>query len=333
MSDVKIEIERPHSGAFTNHDIIKGTVTLVVTRAISLNWIQVKLEGESITQLSIPKSNGKKEKDKVIQDIHKILYDSSIVFPPDNIRQVSQAKEFTLAPGNYSYPFEFRIPMSNSCVKRGGITNKVQFNKKTLDVMINNGNFNSDFVKHKAQQYYQEFVTGPNGVTQKNPSQSQLPYHITSQLPPSISGMGDFATIKYYIKVTCKRSSIFKVNLRSFEPFTFLPVETDPQTVGQEELYKEVFVRKEVIFRSRIPSIVGVQVPPGAKPQVQRVPSQLAQQIQPKKQGFFQRLFSSDSVPPTNYSIQQPAPNKQSLPFKYPKITPVDVSFSFEVRF
>ena len=129
--------------------------------------------------------------------------------------------------------------------------------------MINNGNFNSDFVRHKAQQYYQEFVAGPNGVTQKNPSQSQLPYHITSQLPPSISGMGNFATIKYYVKVTCKRSSIFKVNLRSFEPFTFLPLETDPPSnENEEELYKEVFVRKEVIFKNRIPSIVGVEVPP-----------------------------------------------------------------------
>ncbi|KAK6867035.1 Arrestin-related trafficking adapter 10, partial [Candida tropicalis] len=334
MSDVKIEIERPHTGAFTNNDIIKGTVALVVTRAISLNWIQVKLEGESTTQLSIPKTNGKKEKEKVIQDVHKILYDSSIVFPPDNIRQVSQAKEFTLAPGNYSYPFQFKIPMNNSCVSRGGITNKIQINKNTLDVMINNGNFNSDFVRHKAQQYYQEFVAGPNGVTQKNPSQSQLPYHITSQLPPSISGMGNFATIKYYVKVTCKRSSIFKVNLRSFEPFTFLPLETDPPSnENEEESYKEVFVRKEVIFKNRIPSIVGVEVPPGAKPQVQRVPSQLAQQILPKKQGFFQRLFSTDSSSNINYSIPQPVPNKQSSTFKYPKITPVDVSFSFEVRF
>ena len=113
MSDVKIEIDRSHTdGAFTNYDIIKGNVTLVVTKAITLNWIQVKLEGESTTQLLIPKFNNnkkKKEKDKIIQDIHKVLYDTTIVFPPDNVRQVSQAKEFTLAPGNYSYPFEFKI--------------------------------------------------------------------------------------------------------------------------------------------------------------------------------------------------------------------------------
>ena len=103
MSDVKIEIDRSHTdGAFTNYDIIKGNVTLVVTKAITLNWIQVKLEGESTTQLLIPKfnNNKKKEKDKIIQDIHKVLYDTTIVFPPDNVRQVSQAKEFTLAPGN-----------------------------------------------------------------------------------------------------------------------------------------------------------------------------------------------------------------------------------------
>lgn len=116
MSDVKVEIDRSSTdGTFTNHDIIRGKVTLVVTKAITLNWIQVKLEGISSTQLNIPRqqSNGKRDKDrkdKIIRDQHKVLYDTQIVFPPDNVRQVSQAKDFTLAPGNYSYAFEFKIP-------------------------------------------------------------------------------------------------------------------------------------------------------------------------------------------------------------------------------
>lgn len=45
-SDVKIEIDRTSTGGtFTNYDIIKGTVRLIVTNSITLNYIQVKLEG------------------------------------------------------------------------------------------------------------------------------------------------------------------------------------------------------------------------------------------------------------------------------------------------
>ena len=341
MSDVKIEIDRSHTdGAFTNYDIIKGNVTLVVTKAITLNWIQVKLEGESTTQLLIPKFNNnkkKKEKDKIIQDIHKVLYDTTIVFPPDNVRQVSQAKEFTLAPGNYSYPFEFKIPLTNSCVKRGGITNMIHINKKTFDIMINNGNFNSDFVKHKAQKYYKDYVAGGQQQQQQRPEMpalpNELPYHVTTQLPPSLSGMGNFANIKYYVKVTCKRSSFFKTNLRAFDPFTFLPLDLDSQyrpIEEQLEQYKEAFVRKEIIFRNKIPSIVGVEVP--QKTQLVSQASQ-ASQIQPKKQGFLQRWFSSDlsyNTPNNNTSGHMSRKNQL---MKYPKITPVNVPFSFEIRF
>ena len=79
--------------------------------------------------------------------MHKALYDTVIVFPPDNVRQVSQAKDFTLTPGNYSYPFEFKLPLNNSCVQLQGITNKVLFNKKNFDLIINNGNFNANTIK------------------------------------------------------------------------------------------------------------------------------------------------------------------------------------------
>ena len=55
-SDVKIEIDRTSTGGtFTNYDIIKGTVRLIVTNSITLNYIQVKLEGVSKSQLSIPR--------------------------------------------------------------------------------------------------------------------------------------------------------------------------------------------------------------------------------------------------------------------------------------
>ena len=89
--------------------------------------------------------------------------------------------------------------------------------------MINNGNFNSDFVKHKAQKYYKDYVAGGQQQQQQRPEMpalpNELPYHVTTTT--IIIRMGNFANIKYYVKVTCKRSSFFKTNLRAFDPFTF----------------------------------------------------------------------------------------------------------------
>ncbi|KAI5959765.1 uncharacterized protein KGF55_004997 [Candida pseudojiufengensis] len=358
MSDVKIEIDRTTTdGTFTNHDIIKGSVTLVVTKAITLNWIQVKLEGISSTQLSIPKQlNNRKDRDKkekLIKDDHKVLYDTQIVFPPDNVRQVSQAKDFTLAPGNYSYGFEFKIPLNNSCVKMGGITNKVSLNLKTFDVMINNGNFNSTFVKNKANQFINEYGVPLNGSNQKGsikpPQNQQQHYHITSQLPPSLSGIGDFAKIKYFLKVTCKRSSFLKTNLRAYDPFIFLPLDLDMNNrplLGNQEFevdYREAFVRKELIFRNRIPEIVGVKFPTNStrktneKKALPAVPN-----IAPKKQGLISRLFGSDSNVSSSLNTSnvysqashQIPHSSSEKPRKFiPEINAKDVPFSFEIRF
>ncbi|KAI5970179.1 hypothetical protein CANMA_000790 [Candida margitis] len=358
MSDVKVEIDRSYTdGTFTNHDIIRGKVTLVVTKAITLNWIQVKLEGISSSQLNIPRqqSNGKRDKDrkdKIIRDQHKVLYDTQIVFPPDNVRQVSQAKDFTLAPGNYSYSFEFKIPLNNSCAKMGGITNKVSLNLKSFDVMINNGNFNTTFVKNKAHQLASEhgYAGGGNGKRKASftPPPPKQSYHTTSQLPPSLSGIGEFANVKYFIKVTCKRSSFLKTNLRAYDPFIFLPLDLDVQNRPlldnqQFELeYKEAFVRKELIFRNRIPEIVGVKVMSSptkssekkalpAVPQAQRPPPSS------KKQGFMSRLFSgaSDNTPISSSNVTPTYPKRveQKKRSNVPEIKSKDVPFSFEIRF
>ncbi|KAK6461635.1 hypothetical protein DFJ63DRAFT_297869 [Scheffersomyces coipomensis] len=344
--DVKIEIDRSYTGGtFTNYDIIKGTVTLSVTSSISLNYIQVKLEGVSKSELIIPaqqrlqqsrhdrhnRRRDRDNKDKILQDIHKVLYDTLIVFPPDNVRQVSQAKEFTLTPGNYSYPFEFKLPLNNSCVKLQGVTNKISFNKKTFDLVINNGNFNSNMIRNKAQQFIN------NGSVNGNGNAHTQNYHITNQLPPSLSGIGEFANIKYYVKVTCKRSSFLKTNLRSFDPFIFLPLDlniNEMSSLADYEEYKEVFVRKEIIFKDRIPEIVGIKIPPQAleKKTLPKVPY-VPPPPQPKK-GFFQKIF--DNPTPNSSQQQQPPPpilKKQGPHQYYQEIESKDVAFSFEIRF
>lgn len=347
--DVKIEIDRSKSGGtFTNYDIISGKVTLTVTNAITLNYIQVKLEGVSKTELSIPREpKGRKERrDKVLEDVHKLLYDTMIVFPPENIRQVSNAKEFTLTPGNYTYPFQFKLPLNNACTKILGITNKVLFNPKKLDFKINNGNFNTNTVITKANQYYQTFNENftDNQLPHLTDTQSQqlqlqqlqqplLPhvYHTNNQLPPSLSGLGDFASIKYYVKVTCKRSSFLKTNLRGFDPFIFLPLDLDSHNnvlgqSGDYEEYKEIFVRKEIIFKNRIPDIVGLKMPGNDKKPLPSTPHN----IPPKRQGLLLRFFD----PKPSYASSPSTPLKPaSNSSNHPKVTQSEVPFSFEARF
>lgn len=311
--DVRIDIERKDTGGtFTNYDTVRGTVTLVVTSSISIGYIQVKLEGVSKTEIKIPRERNHKDrrdKDKWIQDVHKVLYDTVLVFPPENVRQVSKAKEFTLTPGNYSYPFEFKIPLNNSCIKLLGITNKMLFNLKRFDFSINNGNFNRGMVKNIATLYVNKAMGAQQGPTPPQQAQ-QSDYHIVSQLPPSLSGIGDFASVKYFVKVTCKRG-LLQPNLRSIDPFIFLPLDVLDNNMNEE--YREVFVRKEIVFKNRAPDVAGV-----------KVPSEKQLPPAPNARGFFLRFLDSGSAPMLS----------RSNPHSYlPDSELIDVPFSFEVRF
>lgn len=280
-SEIRVEVDQStNNGAFTNYDIIQGRVLLVVTDSISLTSIQVKLEGVSKTELLVSLENGKKVDKKIVQDTHKVLYETAVVFPPENVRKVSQAKDFTLTAGNYSYPFSFTIPLNNSCSKILGVTNMILFNKKSFDVVLNNNKLNDDSL-----------------------------YHSTNQLPPSFTKDNDTASVKYFVKVTGARSSVFKVNLRAFDPFVFLPLDLiDTNHRGEE--YREVYVRKQITFASRLPEIVGVYVPEPKKK---------------TKKGFFSSVVNSTS----NYVTNAASVYRDG----YYQIQPQNVSFSFEIRF
>ncbi|OBA21702.1 hypothetical protein METBIDRAFT_40759 [Metschnikowia bicuspidata var. bicuspidata NRRL YB-4993] len=343
--DVQIEIDKSKTGGtFTNYDIISGVVKLTTTTALTLSYIQVKLEGVAETQLVIPgradtqrrenrsrrdqKRDAKKSKrdakDKFRQDTHKILYDSVIVFPPENVRNVSQSKDFTLAPGTYTHGFQFKIPLSNSCKKLTGISNKILFSKNNFDLVINNGNFNSRTIMKSANNYILG-ISNPGRPAQGKSQQPQAQeYHIDSQLPPSLPDMNGMASIKYFVKVTCKRSSILKANMRAFDPFVFLPLDLNnqysPYREGQQfEEYRERFFRKEVVFKNRLPEVVGVKVPASKK----LLPAT------PEQKGgsrFFGSFFASGS-PKSQPSLPSRPQAKPEL-----AVQRIDVPFAFEMR-
>ncbi|KAM9914707.1 hypothetical protein OXX69_000377 [Metschnikowia pulcherrima] len=334
--DVQIEIDRSRTGGtFTNHDIISGVVKLTTTSALTLAYIQVKLEGVAETQLVIPagerqdmygngrrnRRNDKRDrKDKFRQDTHKILYDSTIVFPPENVRSVSQAKDFTLTPGTYTYGFQFKIPLFNSCKKLTGISNKIQFSKNSYDLVINNGNFNGRTLINSANNYISG-ISNP-GRSAAGQAQSQE-YHIDAQLPPTLQDMKGMASIKYFVKATCKRSSFLKANLRAFDPFVFLPLDLNsqysPYREGQQfEEYRERFYRKDLVFKDRLPEVVGVKVPPSTKA--------LPTTPETKSSKFFGSFFGTSS-PQYSSSIRSGGSSSSGVAVKSR-----DVAFAFEMR-
>ncbi|MCH0629181.1 hypothetical protein JNB11_04305 [Kocuria palustris] len=340
---VKVDIDRlDTNGTFTNHDIVRGVVTLAVTDLISLALIDVKLEGITRSELKIPeikRRKSDKERMRTIIDVHKVLYDSVVVFPPPNVRNVQLGREFTLTPGNYTYPFEFTIPLELNCVKVSGITNKVLFNKKNMNVVLNNGNFNQKFFVNKAKLYLNQQLD-PGMPPQRSSVQQ---YHISAQLPPLLLGMDDFALVKYFVKVTCKRLLIFKQNLRSYEPFVFLPLDLDiPQqnsTRLAEEEYREVFVRKQVVFSNRIPDIIGVPAsPPRTTPPPPMMPDPITVPSPQQKRGFFKKIFDPSTMPTDRlYGGQinagQPINISKQRNRKEYEIQAKDVPFGFEIRF
>lgn len=317
--EVIVEIDKhENGGTFTNYDIVNGIVRLTTTSSISLSCIQVKLEGIATTQMVVPKMTKNNERrDRLLQDVHRVLYDSVIVFPPENVRNVSSSKDFTLGPGNHTYPFQFKIPLNSSCIKMKGITNKVLFNKNNFNVMVNNGNFSRGVLKNAVNKAVQGYMTPPTSFQNalaESDMRRQQQLHVETQLPPSLSQMGEFAKVRYYVKVTCKRSSLFKMNLRGYDPFIFLPLDMDRHNRPlneslQFEEYKEEFYRKEMVFRNRYPDIVGVNVNDSKKP----LPP-------PKEKGLFSTFTRSPDL-------------KSRASSKSYGISPSNVPFSFEVRF
>lgn len=321
--NVKVEIHKNEQGTFTNSDVISGVVKLTTTASLALAYIEVKLEGISTTQLQVPKRTRKNERrEKVIQDVHRVLYETSIVFPPENIRLVSLSKEFTLTPGNYTYPFQFQIPLRNSCVKMRGVSNMVLFNKSTFDVLVNNGNFNLSVLRNAANNFVQQ-RTLPN-VHQQNQHQQQTQlqqqqYHVHTQLPPTLDDMGTMANVRYFVKVTCKRSSLLKANLRAFDPFVFKPLDLDandrPIFDQRQDDYKEVFFRKDMAFKDRLPARVGSHSPVDQKKQLPRTP---------QSKGIILSIFGL-SLPTTTLRPRSEKPTAMG--------NSSNVPFAFELRF
>ena len=229
---VHIVLDNPHT-FYTNLDWISGRVILSLTSDENVSAITVKLEGESRTLLARPLNPqvayGPYARRDVRQTIamenHKILYRVNQVFPStDPGNSTSLGLAYTLRAGKHEYPFRFKMPFNNGC-------------SDPQSQQIGPGSGFAGFGKALG-----EF--------------QQMHYrHVKKTLPPSLTGFPGETEIRYYIKVTVQRPSLFKENRRNAIGLKFMPIEPPrppPST-------NEAFARRPYVFQSmaRLPKKKG----------------------------------------------------------------------------
>lgn len=132
-----------------------------------------------------------------------------MVFPPAHVQQsraqMSGKMTYTLPAGQHEYPFSFKLPFNNACSVH---------QKSQVPVMI--------------------------GMEVAMPATQ----HVKRTLPPTMSGFPGEAEIRYFVKATVSRHSIFKENPRAYAPFNFFPIEP-PRPSGSGS---EIYARQRHVF-------------------------------------------------------------------------------------
>ncbi|KAL7784369.1 hypothetical protein V8C37DRAFT_395818 [Trichoderma ceciliae] len=227
---------------YTNLDPLSGKVFLTLSKSEQIGSIVVKLEGESITALQVPRNYGYEPgisrsapppgpPGSIVSENHKILYKLVKVFPDEYYESSSSPYgAYPLDAGQHQFPFKFKLPINNACsnpqamARIGGIGGVGGYGP-------GGGLF------------------GLGGVRVMDGSKQLFLRHVTATLPPSLTGFPMQAEIRYYIKVTVQRPGFLKENWRYQIGFKFLPVEPPrPPVTGQE-----AFARRPFSFQPRIP--------------------------------------------------------------------------------
>ncbi|TVY52206.1 hypothetical protein LCER1_G006293 [Lachnellula cervina] len=216
---VRIQFDNPHT-FYTNLDFISGKIILSLTSDENVSAIIVKLEGESRTVLMRPNPQmnpqlyRRDNRQGIVMENHKILYKMQQVFPSsDPASGTMMGQSYTLRAGQHVYPFRLKIPINNGCAD--------------------------------PQPQHMGPGSGFGGLGLGGLQQLQYK-HVRKTLPPSLTGFPGEAEIRYYVKCTVQRPSIFKENRRSAISFKFLPIEPPrpPPTTN------EIFARRPFVFQA-----------------------------------------------------------------------------------
>ncbi|KAH7138644.1 arrestin [Dendryphion nanum] len=222
---VSIALEHPHTH-YTNLDVISGKVLLRVPNPANVSSIVVKLEGEARTRLLAAVRPDRPDRQKPVLEVHKILYKQLVVWPanvrPEELLAGSKAT-YTLNAGQYEYPFQYKIPLNNSCQQMNSLATNVNFAGMALEVA-------------------------------RTPT-----HHVKQTLPPSLNGFPGEAEIRYYVKVTVNRPQLFKENPRAVANFTFLPIEPPRPAESDGEAY----ARRQHQFFENVPNVAAGKMKKG----------------------------------------------------------------------
>ena len=145
------------------------------------------------------------------------------MFPTQDIR--GSGSSYALSAGQYEYPFRFKVGVYSSLLRSHVfIPSQIPFNNECLNINSRLTNLN---------------ITGVGWEVARDTHR-----HVKQTLPPSLNGFPGQAEIRYYVKVTVQRPSLFKENFRDHAPFRFFPIEPPRPPKNQ----RESFARKQHPF-------------------------------------------------------------------------------------
>jgi hypothetical protein len=227
---VRIQLDNPPP-FYTNLDVISGRIILNLTSNENISAITVKLEGDSKTVLARPPGGQQNlnpslvtqrdQRQGAAKEDHKLLYKSTQVFPSQG--PMKQGASFMLRTGQHEYPFQFKMPFNNIC-------------------------WDPDFQIERPQTFKGGFYGQIPGCS-----------HMKGTLPPSLTGFPGEAEIRYFVKVTVQRPSMFKENRRCEVSFKFMPIEPPRAPPSTNEVYG----RRPYIFTNGAMQMLDSSVPKG----------------------------------------------------------------------
>jgi len=111
---LNISLDGQRGDWYTNHDRVKGTVSVGVTSSTEVTRIKVALIGISMTHVNRVYDVGQKFLDQV-EERSVVLSMTNQLFPPPD-KQFGSS--YCLKPDTYSWPFDFEIPMKTTGLQK-----------------------------------------------------------------------------------------------------------------------------------------------------------------------------------------------------------------------
>lgn len=187
-------------------DEITGKVLVSTKRPVSLHSIHIKLSGDLTTFINDFYFDQRGKKKKLPRtESHELLFDAATLFPPREVQLYSKSKSYILPEGNFEYPFKFKLPKNAACGDR--------LTAQYYSHMYNTESESLCKLYHRKQD-------------------ERVHKHLISILPPSIPLFKAVSTedipfsfsIIYELKVTVRRSSLLKYNIRRIIPLDLRPL-------------------------------------------------------------------------------------------------------------